>query len=97
MSSLAGTAPLTHSATLRRLLYEALTELGHDPASIYRRANQHRRLVPPPTEGRLSHDEAPLFWQAADALCGDPDIGLHWRGDAAAPARRSRLPAAGQS
>ena len=44
MSSLAGTAPLTHSATLRRLLYEALTELGHDPASIYRRANQHRRL-----------------------------------------------------
>jgi len=33
--------------------------------------------VPPPTEGRLSHDEAPLFWQAADALCGDPDIGLH--------------------
>ena len=77
MSSLAGTAPLTHSATLRRLLYEALTELGHDPASIYRRANQHRRLVPPPTEGRLSHDEAPLFWQAADALCGDPDIGLH--------------------
>lgn len=77
MTSLAGTALLTHSATLRRLLYEALTELGHDPASIYRRANQHRRLVPPPTEGRLSHDEAPLFWQAADALCGDPDIGLH--------------------
>nr|WP_286947917.1 AraC family transcriptional regulator [Pseudomonas sp. UBA6718] len=77
MTSLASTAPLTHSATLRRLLYEALTELGHDPASIYRRANQHRRLVPPPTEGRLSHDEAPLFWQAADALCGDPDIGLH--------------------
>src|SRR5690606_41988521 len=52
-------------------------ELGHDPATIYRRTNQHRRLVPPPTEGRLSHDEAPLFWLAADALTGDPDIGLH--------------------
>lgn len=77
MNPLAGPAPLTHSATLRRLLYEALAALGHDPASIYRRANQHRRLLPPPTEGRLSHDQAPLFWQAADALCGDPDIGLH--------------------
>lgn len=72
-----GTTPLTHSATLRRLLYEALTELGHDPVTIYRRTNQNRRLVPPPTEGRLSHDEAPLFWLAADALTGDPDIGLH--------------------
>ncbi|MDD0845077.1 AraC family transcriptional regulator [Pseudomonas sp. Gutcm_11s] len=77
MTTLAGTAPLTHSATLRRLLYEALAELGHDPATIYRRTNQNRRLVPPPMEGRLSHDEAPLFWLAADALTGDPDIGLH--------------------
>lgn len=77
MNPLAGAAPLTHSATLRRLLYESLAELGHDPAAIYRRINQHRRLVPPPTEGRLSHDEAPLFWLAADALTGDADIGLH--------------------
>ncbi|WP_137973734.1 AraC family transcriptional regulator [Pseudomonas sp. F(2018)] len=77
MNSLARAAPLTHSATLRRLLYEALAELGHDPATIYRRTNQHRRLVPPPSEGRLSHDEAPLFWLAADALTGDADIGLH--------------------
>lgn len=77
MKSSPGSAPLTHSATLRRLLYEALSELGHDPVTIYRRTNQHRRLVPPPTEGRLSHDEAPLFWLAADALTGDPDIGLH--------------------
>ncbi|HSX71541.1 MAG TPA: AraC family transcriptional regulator [Pseudomonas sp.] len=70
-------APLSQSATLRRLLYEALSELGHEPATIYRGANQYRRLLPPPSEGRLSHDEAPLFWQAADALTGDADIGLH--------------------
>ena len=73
----ADSAPLSQSATLRRLLYEALAELGHEPAAIYRGANQHRRLLPPPSEGRLSHDEAPLFWQAADALTGDVDIGLH--------------------
>ncbi|MBD9483443.1 AraC family transcriptional regulator [Pseudomonas sp. PDM14] len=71
------TSPLTHSATLRRLLYEGLAELGFDPAAIYRGTNQYRRLVPPPMEGRLSHDEAPLFWLAADRLTGDPDIGLH--------------------
>ena len=77
MSLPADTAPLSQSATLRRLLYEALSDLGHEPATIYRGANQHRRLLPPPSEGRLSHDEAPLFWQAADALTGDVDIGLH--------------------
>ena len=71
------TSPLTHSATLRRLLYEGLAELGFDPATIYRGTNQYRRLVPPPMEGRLSHDEAPLFWLAADHLTGDADIGLH--------------------
>ncbi|MBT8767795.1 AraC family transcriptional regulator [Metapseudomonas boanensis] len=70
-------SPLTHSATLRRLLYEALTELGLDPTRVYQGINQHRRLRPPPTDGRLCHDEAPLFWMAADALTGDPDIGLH--------------------
>ncbi|WP_043309995.1 AraC family transcriptional regulator [Pseudomonas sp. ML96] len=70
-------APLSQSATLRRLLYEALTELGYEPAAIYRGANQHRRLVPPPSEGRLSHDEAPLFWLASEPLTGDVDIGLH--------------------
>ncbi|MBB2496959.1 AraC family transcriptional regulator [Aquipseudomonas ullengensis] len=70
-------APLTHSATLRRLLYEALTELGRDPTEIYRSTNQHRRLPAPPIDGRLSHDEAPLFWSAMDGLTGDPDIGLH--------------------
>lgn len=70
-------APLTHSATLRRLLYEALAALGLDPADIYRGVNQHRRLRPPPVDGRLRHDDAPQFWMAADALTGDPDIGLH--------------------
>ena len=69
--------PLTHSATLRRLLYEALAELGLDPTSIYQSVNQHRRLRAPPTDGRLCHDEAPLFWMAADTLTGDLDIGLH--------------------
>lgn len=77
MSGIQGDLPLTHSATLRRLLYEALADLGYDPAEIYRGVNQHRRLVPPPTEGRLVHDEAPLFWLAADVLTGDSDIGLH--------------------
>lgn len=69
--------PLTHSATLRRLLYEALSDLGLDPGQVYLGINQHRRLRPPPADGRLHHDDAPQFWLAADALCGDPDIGLH--------------------
>ncbi|WP_342245035.1 AraC family transcriptional regulator [Pseudomonas sp. OTU5201] len=69
--------PLTHSATLRRLLYEALAELGLDPGKIYLGVNQHRRLGPPPVDGRLRHDDAPQFWLAADTLIGDPDIGLH--------------------
>ena len=30
------TSPLTHSATLRRLLYEALDALGLDPTRVYR-------------------------------------------------------------
>ncbi|MBC9252687.1 AraC family transcriptional regulator [Pseudomonas alcaligenes] len=77
MSSPQADLPLTHSATLRRLLYEALGVLGYDPTAIYRSTNQYRRLVPPPLEGRLRHDEAPLFWMAADSLTGDPDIGLH--------------------
>ncbi|BAN46036.1 AraC family transcriptional regulator [Metapseudomonas resinovorans] len=68
--------PLTHSATLRRLLYEALAELGLDPGQIYLGINQHRRLAPP-VDGRLRHDDAPQFWVAADTLTGDPDIGLH--------------------
>lgn len=69
--------PLTHSATLRRLLYEALSDLGLDPGQVYLGINQHRRFRPPPADGRLHHDDAPQFWLAADALCGDPDIGLH--------------------
>jgi AraC-like DNA-binding protein len=73
----APSAPLTHSATLRRLLYEAMAELGLDPAEIYRGVNLHRRLRPPPVDGRLRHDDAPQFWMAAAGLTGDPDIGLH--------------------
>ncbi|AOE82810.1 AraC family transcriptional regulator [Pseudomonas sp. TCU-HL1] len=70
-------APLTHSATLRRLLYEALADLGQDPGQIYFGVSQHRRLGPPTLEGRLRHDDAPQFWLSADTLIGDPDIGLH--------------------
>ncbi|MFC5694953.1 AraC family transcriptional regulator [Pseudomonas sp. GCM10022186] len=69
--------PLTHSATLRRLLYEALAELGLDPGQVYLGINQHRRWGAPPVDGRLRHDDAPQFWLAADGLIGDPDIGLH--------------------
>ncbi|WP_103102833.1 AraC family transcriptional regulator [Pseudomonas sp. LFM046] len=71
------TAPLTHSATLRRLLYEAMADLGLDPGKVYQGVNQHRRRGPPPADGRLRHDDAPQFWTSADTLCGDPDIGLH--------------------
>lgn len=69
--------PLTHSATLRVLLYEALDALGHDPAEIYRRALRDIPLLPPRPELREAHDLAPLFWQALPQLTGDPDIGLH--------------------
>ncbi|WP_271410171.1 AraC family transcriptional regulator [Pseudomonas sp. Q1-7] len=77
MSDAVQSAPLTHSATLRRLLYEAMADLGVDPAQVYQVANQHRRFQSPPADGRLRHDDAPQFWLAADALFGDPDIGLH--------------------
>ncbi|MCY1494227.1 hypothetical protein D9M68_280860 [compost metagenome] len=69
--------PLTHSATLRRLLYEALADLRLDPTEVYRRIYQHRRLAMPQLGERLEHDNAPLFWQALPEIVGDPDIGLH--------------------
>ncbi|WP_017938114.1 AraC family transcriptional regulator [Zestomonas thermotolerans] len=70
-------SPLTHSATLRRQLYEALAEQGLDPTEVYRRVYQHRRLTAVPVDARLEHDSAPLFWQALPEITGDPDIGLH--------------------
>ncbi|MBM7062454.1 AraC family transcriptional regulator [Pseudomonas sp. UL073] len=73
----ASDSPLTHSATLRRLLYEALADLGLDPTEIYRRVYQHRRVAVPTTDNRLEHDNAPLFWQALPEITGDRDIGLH--------------------
>ncbi|AYC31052.1 AraC family transcriptional regulator [Pseudomonas cavernae] len=74
---LPGDSPLTHSATLRRLLYEALAELRLDPTEIYRRIYQHRRIAVSPIDERLEHDSAPLFWQALPEISGDADIGLH--------------------
>jgi AraC-like DNA-binding protein len=73
----AGAAALTHSATLRRLLYEALAGLGLDPTATYRRAYQGMPLAPPLLEAREGHDNAPLFWQALAGISGDADIGLH--------------------
>lgn len=70
-------APLTHATTLRRLLYEALAELQLDPTTVYRDAYRHVRLAPPSADGRLPHDEVPLFWSALAELTGDADIGLH--------------------
>lgn len=68
---------LTHSTSLRRLLYEALATLGLDPTAIYRSIYRHRRLVQPSQASRLEHDDAPLFWQALPQITGDRDIGLH--------------------
>lgn len=68
---------LTQSATLRRLLYEALSDLGFDPTDIYRLALQKIRLPAPAQSGRLVHDDAPLFWATLDDITGDRDIGLH--------------------
>ncbi|NQD96388.1 AraC family transcriptional regulator, partial [Pseudomonas sp. CrR25] len=70
-------AALTHSSTLRRLLYEALAELGLDPTDTYRRAYRGMPLAPPLLEAREGHDNAPLFWQALQGISGDVDIGLH--------------------
>ena len=69
--------PLTHSATLRRLLYEGLDALGLDPAQIYRQAYQGGGLAAGVVHERLVHEMAPLFWQALPRLSGDHDIGLH--------------------
>ncbi|HEJ1615330.1 TPA: AraC family transcriptional regulator [Pseudomonas aeruginosa] len=71
------TSPLTHSATLRRLLYEALDALGLDPTRVYRSVYRRIPLPPPTLGGRLVHDNAPLFWTELAAVTGDADIGLH--------------------
>jgi AraC-like DNA-binding protein len=68
---------LTHSPTLRRLLYEALAELGLDPTDTYRQAYRGVALAPPLLDAREDHDSAPRFWQDLAAITGDPDIGLH--------------------
>ncbi|ARS50951.1 AraC family transcriptional regulator [Ectopseudomonas mendocina] len=68
---------LTHSSTLRRLLYEALTALGLDPTDTYRRAYAGAALAAPLLEAREDHDSAPRFWQALEGISGDVDIGLH--------------------
>lgn len=68
---------LTHSSTLRRLLYESLAELGMDPTDTYRQVYAGVPLRVPLLESRLDHDNAPRFWQVLPALSGDVDIGLH--------------------
>lgn len=68
---------LTHSSTLRRLLYEALAVLGFDPTDTYRRAYAGVALAAPLLEAREEHDNAPRFWQALEGITGDADIGLH--------------------
>ncbi|MGP0173068.1 AraC family transcriptional regulator ligand-binding domain-containing protein [Pseudomonas sp. NCHU5208] len=68
---------LTHSATLRRLLYEALAALRLDPTESYRRAYAGVPLASPLREAREDHDNAPRFWQAIAGISGDADIGLH--------------------
>lgn len=70
-------ATLTHSSTLRRLLYESLAALGLDPTDTYRRAYQGVPLSPPRLVAREEHDNAPRFWQALEGISGDVDIGLH--------------------
>ncbi|WP_343351279.1 AraC family transcriptional regulator [Pseudomonas sediminis] len=68
---------LTHSSTLRRLLYEALAALGFDPTDTYRRAYAGVALAAPLLDAREEHDNAPRFWQALEGISGDVDIGLH--------------------
>lgn len=68
---------LTHSSTLRRLLYEALAALGLDPTDTYRQAYAGVALAAPLLEAREEHDNAPRFWQALEGITGDADIGLH--------------------
>lgn len=72
-----GFAALTHSSTLRRLLYEALAARGLDPTDTYRRAYAGVPLAPPGMDAREDHDNAPRFWQALAGISGDADIGLH--------------------
>lgn len=69
--------PLTHSATLRRLLFEGMQALGFDPAQIYRQAYRGMPLKAGALDMRLVHETAPQFWQALPTLSGDVDIGLH--------------------
>lgn len=68
---------LTHSSTLRRLLYEALAALGFDPTDTYRSAYAGVALAAPLLDAREEHDNAPRFWQALEGISGDVDIGLH--------------------
>ena len=75
--SAANLRPLTHSATLRRLLYEGMQALGLNPLQVYRQAYQGMPLQLGTADARLMHEMAPVLWQALPGLSGDGDIGLH--------------------
>lgn len=77
--SAANLRPLTHSATLRRLLYEGMQALGLNPLQVYRQAYQGMPLQPGTADARLMHEMAPVLQQALPGLSGDGDIGLHLR------------------
>ena len=71
MSPLTGTAPLTHSAIPCGACCTGLTEKRCHGRQVSTGAPTSTAMVAAADRRRLSHDEAPLFWQA-DALCGDP-------------------------
>lgn len=70
-------APLTQNRTMRRLLHEALRDLGHEPGRTCRNALHGMPLPPISARHRDLHDQAPLFWRGVEAITGDRDIGLH--------------------
>ncbi len=56
---------LTHSSTLRRLLYEALAALGLDPTDTYRRAYAGVPLAAPLLEARGGSRQCPALLAGA--------------------------------
>ncbi len=61
---------------LVRLAYQGLSELGVDADAVIERTGINRDHLYN-SQLRTAHAAQAIFWQAAEEVSGDPDIGLH--------------------
>ncbi|MFL0796480.1 MAG: AraC family transcriptional regulator [Cellvibrionaceae bacterium] len=67
---------LKESGVLVRLAWQGLRKMGHDADEVLRRSGISTDKLYD-TELRTDFSAQPLFWQAAEQVSGDKDIGLH--------------------